>query len=70
MPPPPSSRTSWSRHTVARVAQAYGISPATLTSRRRDLLLVEAHRVATALLAERGLGPCWIGKVVHRDHSV
>ncbi len=69
MTPLPSSRISWSSHTVARVAQAYSISPATLTSQRRDPLLVEARRVAIALLAERGLGPCWISKVVHRDHS-
>ncbi len=66
---PSSPPTSWSSHTVARVAQAYGISPTTLTSRRRDPLLVEARRVAMGLLAERGLGPCWIGKVLHRDHS-
>ncbi len=60
---------SWSSHTVARVARAYGISPATLTSPRRDPVLVEARRVAMGLLAERGLGPCWIGKVLCRDHS-
>jgi len=70
MTPPSSVPTpSWSSHTVTRVARAYGISPATLLSRRRDPLLVEARRVAMGLLAERGLGPCWIGKVLARDHS-
>lgn len=62
MTPTPSSRISWSSHTVARIAQAYGISPTTLTSRRRDSLLVETRRGAMALLAERGLGPCWIAR--------
>jgi len=66
---PSASTPSWSSHTVARVAHAYGVSPATLVSRRRDPLLVEGRRVAMGLLAERGLGPCWIGKVPHRDHS-
>jgi len=64
-----SSTPSWSSHTIAQVARADGVSPATLVSRRRDPLLVEGRRVAMGLLAERGLGPCWIGKVLHRDHS-
>jgi len=54
---PSMSTPSWSSRIVARVAQAYGVSPATLVSRRRDPLLVEARRVAMGLLAERGLGP-------------
>ncbi len=66
---PSASAPSWSSRTVARVAQAYGVSSTTLISRRRDPLLVEARRVAMGLLAERGLGPCWIGNVLHRDHS-
>jgi len=65
---PSASTPSWSSRIVARVAQAYGVSPATLVSRRRDPLLVEARRVVMGLVAERGLGPCWIGKVLHRDH--
>ncbi len=64
-----ASTPSWSSRTVARVAQAYGVSHTTLISRRRNPLLVEARRVAMSLLAERGLGPCWIGKVLARDHS-
>ncbi len=66
---PSASTPSWSSRIVARVAQAYGVSPATLVSRRRDPLLVEARRVAMGLLAERGLGPCWIGTVLAHDHS-
>ncbi len=64
-----ASTPSWSGHTVACAARAYDVSPATLLFRRHDPLLVEARRVAMGLLAEWGLGPCWIGKVLHRDHS-
>jgi len=64
-----ASTPSWSSRTVVRVARAYGVSPATLVSRRRDPLLVEARRVAMGLLAERGLGPCWITTLLARDHS-
>jgi len=52
-----ASAPSWSNHTVARVAHAYGVSPATLVSRRRDPVLVEARRVAMGLVVERAWVP-------------
>jgi chromosomal replication initiation ATPase DnaA len=55
--------------TIARVAAAYGVSPAALTAPGRHPLLVEARRVTMQLLAERGLGASHIGRVVRRDHS-
>jgi chromosomal replication initiation ATPase DnaA len=55
--------------TLARVAEAYGVSPAALIAPGRNPLLVEARRVTMQLLAERGLGASHIGRVVRRDHS-
>jgi chromosomal replication initiation ATPase DnaA len=56
-------------HTVALVADAYGVSLASLIAPGREPLLVEARRVAMQLLAERGLGASSIGRMVGRDHS-
>jgi len=66
IPVPP---TSWSSSTVARVAQAYGIARAALTSCPGDLLLVDARWVAMALLADSGRGSCWRGTVLQCDDS-
>lgn len=54
---------------VVQVAHAYGLTPSALLARRRDPLVVEARRVTMHLLAERGLGPTAIGRVVRLDHS-
>jgi len=64
----PAPSPSWASSTGACLAQAYGNSPAALISRRRDPLLVEARRMAMALLADCGRGPCWMGTALHRAH--
>src|SRR5438270_3250536 len=63
--------TQWPSPTIIleHVAITYQLSAAQLQSKRRDLLTVEAKRVAIHLLAASGRGPTAIAREMHMDHS-